>query len=260
MLLTIAIVYVFVSLTVYGFQEKLIYLPPPYSSEAVRVPEENRISFDLNGITLNGIFQFTDNSKPTLVYFGGNAEDVVFNYFNFKKNLDVNFFAINYRGYAGNPGKPTSKSILLDAENLLLKIRERFHIPRNKLVLMGRSLGSGVASQLITNPDVAAIILITPFDSLLSLAKKMMPLLPVSLLLKNHLDTVKQAKDAKIPLLVIVAEQDQIIPYENSKKVFDQWQHRDKKFVLIKNANHNSLHNNMDYYDAVNKFLERIFR
>ncbi|VAW84589.1 hypothetical protein MNBD_GAMMA16-534 [hydrothermal vent metagenome] len=260
MLLTIAVVYLLVNLTVYGFQEKLIYLPPPYSGETVRVPEKNRISFDLNGETLSGVFQFTDNAKPTLVYFGGNAEDVVFNYFNFKENLDVNFFAINYRGYAGNSGKPTSKSILLDAESLLMEIRERFQIPQNKLVLMGRSLGSGVASQLITNPDVAAIILITPFDSLLSLAKKMMPLLPVSLLLKHHLDTVKQAKDAKIPLLVIVAEHDQVVPYESSKKVFDQWQHHDKKFVLIKNSDHNSLHNNVDYYYAVNEFLARIPR
>jgi len=257
MLLTIALIYLIISLVVYGLQEKLIYLPPPDNSDTAIIPEESRISFDVNGITLNGIFQFADNSKPTLVYFGGNAEDVVFNYFPFKENFNVNFFALNYRGYAGNSGKPTSKAILLDSEKVLLQIRERFQIPQNKLVLMGRSLGSGIAAQLITTTDVVAIILITPFDSLLSMAKKMMPLLPVSLLLKHHLDTVKQADNAKIPLLVIAAEQDQIIPYESSKKVFDHWQYGDKEFVLIKNAGHNNLHYNADYYGAINTFLTR---
>ncbi len=260
MLVALAVVYLVICLAVYGFQEKLIYLPPADNREAAMVPEENRISFDVNGITLSGVFQFADNSKPTLVYFGGNAEDVVLNYSSFKENFNVNFFAINYRGYAGNPGRPTSKAILLDSENLLLQIRERFQIPQNKLVLMGRSLGSGIASQLITTTDVVAIILITPFDSLLSLAKTMMPLLPVSLLLKHHLDTVEQAKNAKIPLLVIAAEQDQIIPYEGLKKVFDQWQYEDKKFVLIKSADHNSLDNNVDYYEVINTFLMRFSR
>lgn len=260
MLLTIAIFYLIINLAVYGYQEKLIYLPPPDNRDTVMIPEESRISFDVNGVTLSGIFQFSGNNKLTLVYFGGNAEDVVFNYFKFKENLNVNFFAINYRGYAGNSGKPTSKGILLDSDNVLLQIRERFQIPQNKLVLMGRSLGSAITSQLITSTDVVAIILITPFDSLLSLAKKRMPLLPVSLLLKHHLDTVKQAKDAKIPLLMIVAEHDQVVPYEHSQKVFDQWQHEDKKLVLIKNTGHNNVHNHTDYYGAINNFLAHVSR
>jgi pimeloyl-ACP methyl ester carboxylesterase len=191
-------------------------------------------------------------SEKAVVYFGGNAEDVYYNAEEFRAALPGHTsYLVNYRGYGGSSGAPTEANLFADALGIYDALRER----HAEITVIGRSLGSGVATYLASQRDVHRLILATPLDSALALAQSMYPVYPVSLLLKDRYKSVEYAPQIKAPTLIVLAEHDRVIPRKHSMRLVEAFAPGLVEQVVIANAGHNGLSGYRQYWQAFEDFL-----
>lgn len=149
------------------------------------------------------------------VYFGGRSEEVSW----IACAADSMFsnmalLAVNYRGYGDSHGRPGEQHVIEDGTMLFDWLVERGQgIDPSRIALVGRSLGSSVAIQVAAQRPVAAIVLLTPFDSVLAMVKKKLPSMPVGWMLRHRFETVRYAHRVSAPTLVLRAEEDDIVPH-----------------------------------------------
>jgi uncharacterized protein len=101
---------------------------------------------------------------------------------------------------------------------------------------------------------VAGVILVAPFDSLVDVARRYYPFLPVSWMLRHRFDSAEVAPRIAAPLLCLVAGRDEIIPVVHSKRLFDAWA-GPKRWVELLGAGHNSTDGAPEFWDAIRSFL-----
>lgn len=118
--------------------------------------------------------------------------------------------AFHYRGYGPSGGRTSAVALLEDAPLLFDLARERLR--PDKLIVVGISLGSGVASGLTARRPVDGLILVTPFDSLKAVASEQFPWLPISLLLRHNLAPDRYLRGSRVPVAIVAAERDEVIP------------------------------------------------
>jgi pimeloyl-ACP methyl ester carboxylesterase len=124
---------------------------------------------------------------------------------------NMTVLAVNYRGYGDSEGVPGEPKMIEDAQMLFDWFAEHRHINAGQIAVVGRSLGSGVAVQIAVSRPVAAIVLITPYDSLLALAKRRFPAVP-GFVLKHRFDSIKHAPLLSAPTFIIRAASDDVVP------------------------------------------------
>src|SRR5258707_150507 len=88
---------------------------------------------------------------------------------------------------------------------------------------MGRSLGSGVAVHLAAHRPLRGVILVSPYDSMVEVAKRHYPFLPISLMLRHRFDSLASVPQIEAPLLCLVATEDRVIPGAHSRALFEAW-------------------------------------
>jgi pimeloyl-ACP methyl ester carboxylesterase len=190
-----------------------------------------------------------------LIYFGGNAEDVLYTA-STAREFDVRrMLVVNYRGYGGTPGKPSQAALYEDALAIYDYVVAN-EIAANEIVVMGRSLGSGLAAMLAAERTVRGAILITPYDSLVEVAARHYPMFPVRLLLKHPFDSVQFAQRTTVPALLLAAEHDNIIPPAHAQRLHDVWA-GPKRLHILSDVGHNDIERHPEYYDLINSFLKK---
>ena len=159
-------IYLVVGVLLYVFQRKLLYFPAPredYSYEKMLLKYEGEV---LNTIVLNR------GQQRAIIYFGGNGESVVYNGERFMKNFPKHtIYLVDYAGYGWSSGTPSKEKLFKNA----LFLYDHVVKEHQNISLIGRSLGSGVASYLTSQREVEKLALITPFDSLKNVVQKMYP-------------------------------------------------------------------------------------
>lgn len=187
-----------------------------------------------------------------LVYFGGNAEDVGANLAEFTAAFPSHsLYLVNYRGYGGSSGRPTEAALVSDA----IAVFDRVHATHPEVAAMGRSLGSGVAVQLASARPVERLVLVTPYDSLVNLAAEYFRWLPVRLLLRDRYDSAHHLRNVTVPVLLVIAAEDEIIPMRRSRALADALQPEQGSAVVIEGVGHNTLDVSPEYLQAVGAFL-----
>ena len=246
----------------YFIQEKLIFFPQPINEgnrALIRerypaVSEVNLVGAD--GNKLHGWFQRARGLEkaPLLIYFGGNGEDISF--MPSKRDLveGWSLLAVDYRGYGLSEGAPGEKAIFADALAIHDAFIRRDDVDAGRVAVMGRSLGSGVATYLAANRPVKAVVLVTPYDSVANVAKEKFWFVPVSLLLKHRFDSVALAPKISQPALFIVASEDVTIPPVHARRLFDAWA-GPKTWRLVKGETHDTVEFDPDYWKAIGEFL-----
>ncbi len=239
--------YLLVLLAFYIFQRMLIYYPTPNQEFKVE-----RKSFIIGGKSINTVFLNRD-SKKAIFYFGGNGEAVDKTAQDFSEILkDWNIYLLEYRSYGKSEGEPSEQRIFEDALFIYDNLKQNY----KNIAVIGRSLGSGVATFLASKREIEKLILITPFDSIESVAKDRFPFLPVSLILKDKFDSKSMAKKIHSKTLIILAEDDKIVPKKHSQNLISSLKNaKTLKVVTIKNSTHNSLQFFRDYFLAIGEFL-----
>ncbi|MDA0347180.1 MAG: alpha/beta hydrolase [Verrucomicrobia bacterium] len=235
----------------YVNQRKILYFPQGLDRDWDHVKENTAFEYELNrdGNVLRG-WLINPHNKKLLIYYGGNADEASQNIGQFKMLPSVATLLMNYRGYGDSDGAPTEKSIVEDALAIFDSVEDRF----DSIVLIGRSLGSGVAVQVAGQRNVDRLILITPYDSIAAVGQGIYPWAPIALLIKDRFDSLKAAKDVSKPALFLIAENDTIIPQHHSRKLADNWQ-GEVEWVLIKEAAHNSIIEYPSYWETVRSYL-----
>lgn len=165
----------------------------------------------------------------------------------------------DYRGYGGNPGSPSEQGLAADATAAVAYLLGRPDVDPKRLVYFGESLGSGVAVRLAAERPPAALILRSPFTSLVDIGRYHYPMLPVGLLLRDRFPSIDRAPALRSPTLVIAGSRDTIVPIDSSRRFSDAIA-APKTFVEIRGADHNDdeLLNGDQMIEAIVRFLERL--
>jgi pimeloyl-ACP methyl ester carboxylesterase len=133
-------------------------------------------------------------------------------------------------------------------------IRRKGLAPRD-VVLLGRSLGSGVAVHVASQRQVRGVILVTPFDSIAGVARRHYPFLPVRLLLRHRFDSLALAPDISVPALFLVSGQDRLIPPGLSHRLAEAWG-GPVRMVIVEQTGHNDIQIDDRYWQAVSAFVQ----
>lgn len=250
--LLIIVFYVAVTLFLFLQQKKFIFFPT--KAQHSPPPGASEFSFVHDDVTLHGwLFQERFVKERLIIYYGGNAEDVYYAAEQFSKYGDTAALLLNYRGYGKSTGSPGEKQLFTDALAVFDEIQKRYS--PQKVFLMGRSLGSGVASYVAAQRNVAGIILITPFDSIAGIAKRQFPFLPTGKLLRHQFRSIDYAPHFTAPTLVIYGGRDTTVLPEQTNKLLE-YIPGDPVVTYIAEAEHNNIELFDEYDLAILKFIQ----
>lgn len=246
---------------IYLEQDRLIFFPPAApgaspESAGLTIREVDIATGDANSLRgwLARPAGMQHERLPLAIYFGGNAEEVSYMAGLASRLPGWSLLAVNYRGYGGNSGNPSERALCADALAIYDWAARRPDVDPARIAAIGRSLGSGVAVYLATERPIAALVLVTPYDSLRAVAGRHYPFLPVSLLLKHPFDSIGRASRISTPVLVLAAGRDDIIPSEHAQALFARW-HGPKIWREFSGAGHNDIDADSGYYEAIAAFL-----
>jgi len=254
------------------FIEKGLIFHPGKSNDSA-TPDVYGIEYDdvifrtEDGLNLNGWFVPGKKSSPdadlhTLLWFHGNAGNINRRLDNIKmiyERVPVNVFIIDYRQYGRSEGKISEQGTYLDSRAALAYLHSRDDINNEKIIFFGRSLGSAVAVHLALEEKCRALILETPFTSILEMGKKLYPFLPVRLLLKTKYDSLSKIGDIKVPILVMHGDKDDLVPFEHGRELYEA-ANEPKEFYTIPGAGHNDTHivGGDEYFEVIKKFVNKL--
>lgn len=235
----ISAIYIFFCIALFLLQRNMIYFPQKKQNfkglaTVVLTTDEGDVVAIKKEIS----------GDKALVYFGGNAEDVSQSLPLLTKAFpDFAIYLMNYRGFGGSAGKPSEVSIISDAETLFNIV----HHNHKKVLLMGRSLGSGVAIQIASKHAVAGLVLVTPYDSIQALAAQQFKYVPVSLLLQDKFESWKYAPQVRSPTLLLAAEHDEVIPIERTSNLLSHFANGIAVLKSVPNTGHNDIASSPEY-------------
>lgn len=145
----------------------------------------------------------------------------------------------DYRGYAGNPGSPTEEGLRTDARAAARGLADRPEVDPRRVAYFGESLGASVCGGLATERPPAALVLRSPFPSIVAMGRHHYPYLPVAEpLVWDQWPLEAQLAEVRVPLLVVVGERDEIVPGQLSRRVHAAAA-EPKRFVEVAAAHHN---------------------
>ncbi|MDD2384205.1 MAG: alpha/beta fold hydrolase [Sulfurospirillaceae bacterium] len=217
---TISLLYIIAMGYLYTMQDALVF-------NAQAIEKQDKVSgVNIETISLHvsdeaildGIYKKSENAgAPLIIYFGGNADDATRFVLHVEHIRGYDIVALNYRGYLGSSGKPSEKALFEDA----LKIYDTYAKDKS-VILIGRSLGTGVASYVASQRDVKGVVLITPYDSIVSVAKHQYPFFPIEVLLKHKFETLNYIPSIKAPIAIIEVKNDTTIPRYHLEKLLEK--------------------------------------
>ena len=224
----------------YFFQRSLIYYPQP---RAVGLGVEPAVVTMKDGTAVNVTVR--PNLGPdALIYFGGNAEDVSHQLPALAAAFpDHAIHLMHYRGYGGSGGQPSEDTLVADAFELF----DRVHRDHERVLVVGRSLGSGVAVRLASERPVARLVLVTPYHSILALARQQFPWAPVNWLLQDRFESWRHAPKVTAPTTLIAAEQDNVIPRASTDALHAHFAPGVARFHVLPGTGHNTISDNRMY-------------
>lgn len=251
------VIYFIVLAYIYLFQRNLLYHPSVngYQGDRINFDYEEIFIENNEGIKLKAWLHKKDLiNKKTILFFHGNAGNLSNR--NYKLNelskFDINFLIVAYRGFSNNQGKPSEQGIYKDARSALDWLKTK-GVKEKNLILYGESLGTAVAIETAQNKNLAGIILESPFTSMIDLAKKYYPFLPVKILLKDKYETAKKLPNINSPLLILHGKLDTIVPFAMGEKLFEQA--NEPKFKYFIDNDDHMMRYDLNLLNEIKKFV-----
>lgn len=230
----------------YAAQGTVLYHPSPLLFE----PDAQAIAIAGKSGPLRG-WIVNPGKDYALVYYGGNGESVERDVEFFRTQLpERSVYLVPYRGYGPNAGTPNETDIEADALVAFDFARSR----HARVAVAGRSLGSGVATHVAARRPIDRIVLVTPYDSILNVARERYGLFPVSVLLRDRYESWRSAERITAPALVLLASDDLAIPRPRSDALIERLRSA-KTVVVIPHSDHNNLSNSALYSDSIRAFF-----
>jgi hypothetical protein len=227
------LIYAALCLALYLTQRSFIYYPQPKSASS----DWSMLNLNVDGATVLVSTRLAAGSEA-VIYFGGNAEDVSYSLPTLANAFPKSsLYALNYRGYGGSSGKPSETAIIADARILYDRVRlEHPHI-----TVIGRSLGSGVAIHIASERPIDRLVLITPYDSLLTIAAGQFGYFPLTWLMLDKFESWRYAPKVTAPTQLIAAQNDEVIPLSSTEALLKQLPPTLAHLTIIPGVGHNTI-------------------
>jgi pimeloyl-ACP methyl ester carboxylesterase len=217
-------IYVAVSIALYYLQDYMLFKPEKLPEDFEFYYENQQIKeYSLktrDGATIHGLrFYPNGESRGVVLYLKGNSKSIK-GWGKFAVDFTrhgYNVLMVDYRGFGKSTGKRSQKALKRDLQQVYNKIRER--TSEDKIILYGRSLGSGFATKLASLNNPKLLILDAPYYSLTKVTGRYAPFMPLSIVLKYPLPTYKWLKYVQCPIHIIHGTNDRLIPYKASVKL-----------------------------------------
>ncbi|WP_425617126.1 alpha/beta hydrolase [Anatilimnocola sp. NA78] len=262
-----ALAYVSVILMLLWMETALVYPAPQYpvgNWQAAQTYGWEEVDFkSADGTKLHGWYRELPKSQgepqAVMLYCHGNGENIAHNgdYLADVANQNqLNIFMFDYRGYGRSEGKPTEAGVLADGEAAQQWLAERARIPANQIVLMGRSLGGGVAVDLAARNGCRGLILQNTFTSMPDAAARMYPWAPIQLLMKNRYNSLEKITKYRGPLLQSHGDRDTLVPFDIGQKLHAAAP-GPKEFFVNKGLGHNDAEP-PEYDKVLAKFIKSL--
>lgn len=241
----------------YLFQEKLIFFPQ-------KLDKNYRFDFEqkFDEITikasderlLNGLLFKADTSKGLIYYLHGNAGSLNSwgNVANTYTDLNYDVFIIDYRGYGKSEGEIKNQNQLFEDNQTAYNDLKKIYT-ENKIIVLGYSIGTGLASKLASANNPKLLILQAPYYNLTDLMKQHFPFIP-TLILKYKFATNEYLKNCKMPVVIFHGDQDEVIYYGSSLKLKNEFKHQDT-LITLEGQGHNGITYNENYKTELAKIL-----
>ncbi|MGH6813953.1 MAG: alpha/beta hydrolase [Methylocella sp.] len=223
------------------FQRRLQYFPDRHLVDPAQAGmsgvEDLRLTTD-DGETLVAWYVPAKDGHPLILYFHGNGGALADRVPRFRALTASGYglLAISYRGYGGSTGSPTQTGLMEDGETAYLEARARGY-GGDRIVLMGESLGTGVAIALAATHEAAALVLDSPYSSAVEVAAAHYPIFPVKWLMFDRFRSDLAIGDVHIPILVVHGDEDYVVPISLARRLFEL-ANEPKTFMLISRGTH----------------------
>lgn len=245
--------------SLYFIQEKILFHPTVLTQAYVfqfSQPFEEVFLTTTDDAVINAIHFKAENPKGVILYFHGNAGDLsrwglIAEYF-VKQQYDV--FIMDYRMYGKSTGMLSEKVLYDDAQlcyDYVLK-----HYKESDITLYGRSLGTGIATNVASKNNPKQLILETPYYSMVDVAQSRFPIFPVKYVLKYKIPTFEFIKNVDCPITIFHGTDDSVVPFESGKKLYDGLSKEQARFIQIDGGNHNNLIDFEAYRNGIDDILK----
>jgi hypothetical protein len=232
-LLALAFAYIGLCAVLYTTQRSFQYFPTPRRLGPTQMAGTFR-----SGDTLLQLTVRPHAGPGAVLYFGGNGEDVSSSVAPLTAAFrEREIVMLHYRGYGGSAGRPTEAAIAADAAGLF----DEVHARHPDVIVIGRSLGSGVAARLASTRPVAGLVLVTPYDSLLAIAQRQFWFVPVRWLLIDKYESWRYVPRITAPVLILRAERDELIPAASTEALHARFPAAQVRYAVIAGASHNTI-------------------
>jgi hypothetical protein len=229
----------------FALQRSLIYYPQPrYNTEGSVL-----MTFAVETAQVH-VSTYPHTGPAALIYFGGNAEDVSQDVSDLVAAFpNTAIYALHYPGYGGSSGTPTQQAIFVDS----LALFDRVKADHPSVIVVGRSLGSGVAVWIASQRPIARLVLVTPFDSLGDVAAQQYRFLPVRWLMRDRFESWRYAPEVTVPTRIIVAGDDELVPRSSSDRLRTRFREGLVSYLVVPGFGHNTIQDSPGYWALLSK-------
>ena len=256
--LAIAYLVVVVAMT---FLERWLVYPAPPAERADWTPLENEHEevwlTAQDGVKTHGWFYETTAADRVVLYCHGNGECVADNHSLMRllrDELNASVLIFDYRGYGLSQGQPHESGVIADGHAAQQWLANRTERSPEEIVLVGRSLGGGVAVALAAEQGAAALVLQSTFTRLTDAAANQFPFLPVHWVMRNRFNSIQRLADYKGPLLISHGSRDEVVPAIHAQRLLEASKSPQKRLIDLGPINHNAPQPK-PYYEQLRNFL-----
>jgi len=241
-------------------ENRIVFFPHPYPvGDWTPDPRVRDVCIDApDGVRLHGWLAEPDAGPPreVVLFCHGNGRNVTTRRHVielFRDRMGCAVLVFDYRGYGKSTGRPSEAGVLADARAARRWLADHAGIPEGDVVVVGHSLGGGVAVDLASADGARALVLEGTFTNLPDVAEAHVPFLPVRAAMRAGLNSVGKIPAYRGPLLQVHGDADEIVPYRLGRELHAA-ANEPKRFVTVPNGNHNDLYT-PEYVAALDRFL-----
>ena len=266
MVLKIVLFIIFCFVLILGYAKYIelrsIFFPV---KEIVFNPEAINLSFEdvylktRDDKKINGWFIPYEKAKYTLLFLHGNAGNIGdrLDKINMLRELGLDIFIIDYRGFGRSQGRPSERGMILDAETAYDYLSNRRKISPEKIILYGESLGTVAAVNIASRFPVKAVIIEGGFSSGKDMGRIYYPFIP-SFIFSDMLNSLRNMNKVKAAKLFLHSADDEIVPFTLSKKLFDSAS-SPKVFKELRGSHNDAfLDSKAEYLSAIKSFINEL--
>ncbi|MFN0728816.1 alpha/beta hydrolase [Polaribacter gochangensis] len=247
-----------VSVVLYFFQERFLFHPEKLPEDFIFQYENQKVKeYNLEikkGVVINGLHFQAENPKGIVYYLKGNSKSIK-GWGKFAVDFTIygyDVIMIDYRGFGKSTGKMSQQSMKNDALLVYDKLKEI--INEDKIIVYGRSLGTGLATKVASMNNPKMLILACPYFSMSKNVKRYLPFLPLGLIMRYQMPTYKWIKHVNCPIKIIHGTNDKIIQFKSSLKLSKMKPNLTRLYPII-DGGHKNLHNFESYHSALEEVL-----